>query len=335
MKKTFKLLILLMLLPLLLMPTNSVQAQGPGPDEDGKVIFGSNYTLESGDTFDGDLVLLGGNVTIEEDAILNGDLVVMGGTITSSGEITGSIVVMGGQVSLEETARVAGDVVTIGGQVNQEEGAEIGGDVVNNVAPDFTFPIGKIPPTAPDANAPSIVFPNVIDNFNPIGEAWWIFVRAFLLGAFAMFVSLFLQPQIERTGQAIVTQPFMAGAIGLASAAVAAALFLTFVPLVLLALAWVFGVVAMGREVGERFAKAVNQVWSPVLSIGFGTFLLALAGGAIGLIPCLGGLLLFLFGLVGVGASVITLFGTRPIQVPALSVYAPPPGSSGPEAPVG
>jgi hypothetical protein len=64
-----------------------------------------------------------------------------------------------------------------------------------------------------------------------------------------------------------------------------------------------------------------------VLTIGFGTFLLMLVGGAIGLIPCLGGLVLFLLGLVGVGGSVITWFGTRPIPVPAMTVYTPPSNS--------
>lgn len=80
----------------------------------------------------------------------------------------------------------------------------------------------------------------------------------------------------------------------------------------------------MGSQVGERFAKAVNQVWSPVLKIGFGTFLLMLVGGAIGLIPCLGGMALFLLGMLGIGGSVITWFGVRLPQAPAVTVYTPP-----------
>jgi len=84
--------------------------------------------------------------------------------------------------------------------------------------------------------------------------------------------------------------------------------------------------------VGERFTKAINQEWSPVLTIGFGTFLLVLAGGVIGLVPCLGGIILFLLGAIGIGASVMTLFGTRPIQVPALTIYTPP-TDSGPIPP--
>ncbi|HSB02622.1 MAG TPA: hypothetical protein VLG46_02535 [Anaerolineae bacterium] len=335
MTKMFKFFTPLILLALLLVPTHSAQAQGPNPDGSGQVIFGSNYTLKSGDVFDGDLVLLGGNVTIEEDATLNGDLVVIGGTVMSSGKTSGSVVVVGGQVSLEKSALVMGDVVTIGGQLNRAEGAQIKGEVVNNVAPNISVPAGRIPPTAPDApSIPVVSPPNFNIHFNPLGRISWIFAWAIALAAFAMLLALFWQPQIERTGKAIVSQPLMAGAIGLAASFVAAIFFFTILPLLIIALAWVFGVVAIGREVGERFSKAVNQVWSPVLTIGFGTFLLVLTGGFVASVPCLGGLTVFLFGLVGVGASVITLFGTRPIQIPALTVYAPP-TDAGQAPPVG
>jgi hypothetical protein len=146
-----------------------------------------------------------------------------------------------------------------------------------------------------------------------------------------MLLALFWQPQLERAGRTIVSQPLMSGAIGLLSFFVAALLFLTIIPPIIAFLAWLFGVVALGSEVGERFTKSLNQTWSPVLSVGFGTFLLMLVGGAIGLIPCLGGLILFLVGVVGIGASVSTWFGLRLPQVPAMTVYTPPAPPSGPE----
>lgn len=332
MKKTFKFLTLFLLLAMLILPTRAAYAQGPNPGDGGQVIFGSNYTIESGDTFEGDLVVFGGNVTIEEDASLNGNLVVIGGTIKSNGETKGDVVVVGGQVSLEGSARVTGDVVTVGGQLEQAEGANIEGEVVNNVAPDIVLPSGRIPPTVPDTpNPPDILGPNININYNPVAEVFWIFFWAVIVAAFSMLLSLFWQPQIERTGTVIISQPLMTGAIGLLAFFVAAILFLTIIPPVLVAFAWLFGVVAIGSQVGERFSKAVNQVWSPVLTIGFGTFLLMLIGGAIGLIPCLGGLVLFLLGMIGIGGSIITWFGVRLPQVPAMTVYSPPtppPGSS-------
>ena len=324
MRMIFKIFTLFTLLALFLMPASPAYAQGPNPDG-GQVIFGSNYTVESGDTFEGDLVVFGGNVTIEEDASLNGNLVVIGGTIKSNGETNGDVVAVGGQISLEESAQVAGNVVTVGGQLEQAEGAKIAGDVINNIAPDIVLPPARIPPT--DSNVPvvpDIPSPNINIRFNPFAEVFWIFFWAVIVAAFAMLLSLFWQPQIERTGNVIITQPLMTGAIGLLAFFVAAILFLTIIPPVIAAFAWLFGVVAMGSQVGERFSKAVNQVWSPVLTIGFGTFLLMLVGGAIGLIPCLGGMVLFLLGMLGIGGSVITWFGVRLPQVPAVTVYTPP-----------
>ena len=67
MKKIFKLFTLALLLALILLPTSAVYARGnSGGLLDGRVIFGDNFTLESGDTLNGDLVVFGGNVTVEE-----------------------------------------------------------------------------------------------------------------------------------------------------------------------------------------------------------------------------------------------------------------------------
>ncbi|HEX9389143.1 MAG TPA: polymer-forming cytoskeletal protein [Anaerolineales bacterium] len=327
---TFKLFTLLILAALLLMPTGSAYAQGPNPGDSGRVIFGDNFTLEKGDTFNGDLVVFGGNVVIEDDASLNGNLVVIGGTIKSNGETKGDVVVVGGQISLEKSALVTGDVVTIGSQLTRAEGAKIEGEVVNNVAPNITFPSGRIPPTAPSVpSVPNVPSPNIHIDYNPFTQVFWIMFWAVFISGFAMLLALFWQPQLERAGKVMVSQPLMTGAIGLLSFFVAAILFLTIIPPVIAFLAWLFGVVAMGSEIGERFTKSLNQTWSPVLTIGFGTFLLMLVGGAIGLIPCLGGLILFLLGMVGIGGAVTTWFGLRLPQVPAMTAYTPPTPPSG------
>lgn len=328
MKRIFKFITLFALLALLLIPAGSVYAQGPNPGG-GRIIFGSNFTLESGDTFDGDLVLLGGNVIIEEKAILKGDLVVIGGTITSNGEMEGDVVVVGGQVHLEESAVVARDVITIGGQLELAEGAVVEGDIVNNVAPNIEFPDGRIPPIVPDVpSVPVIPNPGFNVNYNPFADLFWIFFWAVMVSAFAMLIALFWQPQLERAGGLIVSQPLLTGAVGLLALFLGAILFLTIIPPLIVAFAWLFGVVALGSEVGTRFTKAINQIWSPVLTIGFGTFLLMLVGGAIGLIPCLGGLIQLLLGLLGIGGAVLTWFGSRLVQLPGTTVYSPPTDSS-------
>ena len=131
-KITLKLFTWFVLVTLLLVPTTAAYAQGPNPGNGGQVIFGRNFTLAKGETYDGDLVVFGGNVVIEDDAQLNGNLVVVGGTIKSNGETSGDVVVVGGQVDLQKAALVSGDVVTIGSQLTRAEGAKIHDQVKEN-----------------------------------------------------------------------------------------------------------------------------------------------------------------------------------------------------------
>ena len=332
MNKIYRSLTLLVLLFMLLIPASPAYAQSGGP---GKIIFGDNYTLKSGDTLDGDLVVFGGNVTVEKDANLNGNLVVFGGTISSSGNLNGDVVVFGGQISLAEKAVVTGDVVTIGGQLSQAEGAVIKGQVVKNVSPQMQIPDTLV---RPHVNPPHINL-----NFNPFWTAAGIFSRALMIAILAMLVVIFLKPQMDRVSQAIISQPVMSGSVGLltvfggpisiAIVAVIMVVTLILIPVAVLVvflgalaitLAWLLGVIALGNEVGERFTQSINQTWAPVFTAGFGTFLLMLVGGAIGQIPCVGWLFTSLIALVGIGAAVLTRFGTHSIQTMAVTVYMPP-----------
>jgi len=303
MDKIMKSLTLLILLVLLLVPASPVYAQAGG--EPGKIVFGDNFTLESGEELNGDLVVFGGNVTLEEDADLNGNLVVFGGLISSDGNVHGDVVVFGGQISLDENAVVSGDVVTIGGQLDRAEGAEIKGEVVKNVSPNIENPAGRMPP---DINPPRIDI-----NFNPFANVLWVFLWAVALAGFAMLLVLFWQPQLERAGTLIFSQPVQIGAIGLLAFVLGLLFILTIIPPIVLAFAWLFGVVAMGMEVGERLSKSANQAWSAVQKVGLGTFLLVLVGGLVGSIPCLGGLVQFLLGLLGIGGALMTWFGNRTV----------------------
>lgn len=206
MKMKFRLTALLLLFALLFLPTGSAFAQGPGPGS-GRVVFGSNITIESGETFDGDLVLFGGNVAVEEGAELNGDLVVIGGNIVSDGSLNGDVVVVGGQIKLEETAVVSGDVVLIGGQMQRAEGAEIGGDVVNNVAPQIDIPDGKVPPVVPEVpSAPPIPdVPGVVNvNFNPLFEFGRVFAASLLMAVLGALAVLFFQERLDKVSRAVV-----------------------------------------------------------------------------------------------------------------------------------
>jgi hypothetical protein len=338
----FRFLTLFLLLTLLLVPTTAAYAQGITTDG-GRVIFGSNFTLESGDEFNGDLVVFGGNVTVEPDANLNGNLVVFGGTVSSEGKVKGDVVVIGGQVKLEEQAVVTGDVVTIGGQLQQAEGATVMGEVVNNVSPEIELPNGRMPPSG---ETPSVHIPSVINtSFNPFWEFGRVLGSALVVAFLGALAALFFQEQLDRVSQAVVRQPVMTTSIGLLTFVVLliAAITIILLPVVLLSLiplafAWLFGVISIGQEIGDRFARAIRQNWTPVIATGVGTFVLVFIVASIQslnhLAPfllCLTLIVPILVGLLAVGAVVVTRFGTRPVQGPGLSVY--PPTNSGPVPP--
>ena len=337
-----KLKTIFILLVLLLVPTSNAYAQSPGGDV---IRFGENYTLKSGETLNGSLVVIGGNAEIEKDASVakdviliggnlkidgdtSGAVVIIGGNVTISGTISKDVVVVGGQLLLTKTAVVKGDVATMGGQVTKEPGAEVVGNMVNNAPP---IAIPNIP------NAPNVPnSPNVNINFNPFWEITVVVGRALAVAAVAMLLTLFMQPQLERVADAIAHQPVMAGGFGLLTLVLTPLVLVIMVITIILIpvaiivvfvipLAWLFGIIALGQEVGERFTTAINQTWAPVLATGFGTFLLLLVGGLVGLIPCVGWLIPFLIGLIAIGGVVLTWFGTRPVpgnttppaQVPA------------------
>lgn len=332
MKKTLNFTRILLLLALLIVPTSSVYAQSSSGDV---ILFGQNYTLESGETLNGSLAVIGGNVMIEEDATVNGDVVVIGGNISVDGAIDGDVamiggnltvtstidgdlVIVGGQANLTSTAVVDGNVSTIGGNIETEPGAEITGDVTNNAPPSIDVPEVPVPPN------PEVPNPNVNVNIrNPFFEFLGAIGQAIVVAGIGMLLVLFLQPQLDRTGDAIARQPFAAGGFGLLTVIVVPvvvvlmAVTLILIPVSLLVVflvmpaVWVFGMVAIGQEVGNRFTRAINQSWAPVLATGFGTFLLMLIIGLVDMIPCVGWLPSFLVTLIGIGGVAMTWFGTR------------------------
>ena len=331
-----KYLTLFLLLALLLVPTTAAHAQGVSTDG-GRVIFGSNFTLKSGEEFNGDLVVFGGNVTVEQGADLNGNLVVFGGTVSANGNIDGDVVVIGGQVKLEDEAIVSGDVVSIGGQVQKSESAIVEGEVVNNVSPEIQLPNGSM---SPSLDTPSVRIPPTVINtsFNPFWEFGRVLGSALVVAFLGALAALFFQDQLDRVSQAVVRQPVMTTSIGLLTIVVLfiAAITIILLPVVLLSLiplafAWLFGVISIGQEIGDRFSRAIRQNWTPVIASGVGTFVLVFIVASIqslnSLAPflaCVTWVIPILVGFLAIGAVVITRFGIRPIQGPGLTVYTPP-----------
>ncbi len=321
MKNTIRTILFTILLVAMLWPTTAF-AKDPFDD---RVVFGGAFTLESGETQQGSLVVFGGAVTTEPDSVVNGDLVLIGGTVDVGGTVNGNVVGIGGAVRLDGSAAVNGDVFTLGATLRREQGASISGQVINGIDTPLVIPSpdeaqGNVEiPTLPQV--PQV--PQVTVDTNPFLKVIWFFFRTFLYTALALLLVMFLPEPVERVRRAAISQPVITAGAGLLTAilapialvAITLTLILipvTFVAVVVLFAAWLLGWVALGMEVGRRIAKALNLNWAPAISAGVGTLiLLFVLGGFRELIPCIGWVPQVLVGIWGLGAVLMTRFGTQ------------------------
>jgi len=333
--KRYKTFTLLVLIITLLWPTTALAKEA----FDDKVVMGGTFTLESEETHDGSLVVFGGAVTMEQDSTVNGDVVLIGGTVEISGYVNGSVVGIGGAVRLNEDAQVNGDLFTLGASLRREDGAQVYGQVINgiDVPSSINFPNAIeggdfVPPISPET-------PTLKTGSNPLLDILLFFFKIFLSAALAVIIMMFLPVHVERVSRAALKQPLITGGAGLLTLLLAPLVLIaititiilipvSIIAVILLFFAWFIGWVALGLEVGERFAKAVNLELAPAISAGVGTLALFFVfGGIRELIPCLGLVPYSLLSLWGLGAVLMTRFGTQdyssldprtPIDAPVL-----------------
>ena len=92
---------------------------------EGKVVIGESFTLKSGETIDGDLVVISGSAVVEAGARVTGNVVVMGGSADLAGRVDQNVTVMGGSVVLRSTAEIDQQLAVLGGSISREEGAQV------------------------------------------------------------------------------------------------------------------------------------------------------------------------------------------------------------------
>ncbi|MBN1536957.1 MAG: polymer-forming cytoskeletal protein [Anaerolineales bacterium] len=309
MKRCFAILLFIILATSLFLPSSTAFAKGLA---EGEVVFGGSYRLESGQTLDGDLVIFGAVATLEEDSVVNGSVILFGANLDISGEVNGDVVGLGGLISLNETARIHGDVLSIGSHMDKSSGALVMGAVndITKMPYSFSFP-GELN------------IPNRNIDFTPgLNFAWYV-LKVFLWAALAALVVLFVPQASGRVAQAFLHQPLIAAGLGLLTVILAIPLALVFIVTIifapmglfiflLLGLCWAFGLIAIGLEIGKRFAALINRQWADPILATIGTFFLMLViNGVNEMVPCIGWMLPAAVGLVGVGAVLMTRLGTQ------------------------
>jgi len=295
------------LLVILLMTVLAPAVLAQGPDGD-KVIVGEDFVLLPGQELNGNLAVIAGSARLEAQSVVKGDVAVMGGSLTIAGIVRGNVAVFGGRVSLADTAVVEGDFAGFTAAVERAPGAIVRGDSMG-------LPRA---PMAPDwSSRPSR---------SGFAEALLAFLRwqAVTVGwamvlAFLGVVALLVAPRhVAEIATALVREPALSLGIGLLTLVVgllgggilliACGLGL----LVWLALAFglLVGWIAIGLWLGKRALGALKlRDRSALAEVALGVVVITVAAR---LPLCIGFLFTVIAGAIGLGAVVLTRFGTQP-----------------------
>jgi hypothetical protein len=294
------------------------------------------------------IVKFADDIVVDKDEVIEGDVVAILGNVIVDGRVEGDVVSVGGEVKIGSTGEVEGDAVSVGGGVEKEEGARVHGETVS-VGPGRGF--------RPEVPAFSHgVFSR--GGRLAIFILWTIMV--IILGLIIMAV---FRRGVENVCERARKEAFKMGLIGLLAEVLLLPLMLLFIvtiigipigifvlPLVF-ALAVLFGYVGVSYAVGSRLGNGHGR--SPYLSMTIGVIVLAglaILGGLIGLpggsvhiigrlVGFIGWAVIFVAATVGLGAVIMSRFGTRGLEPkPAVQTWqaqapqGPPPSgmASGP-----
>jgi hypothetical protein len=306
---------------------------------DGRIVFGGNFTLASGEMLDGDLLVLGGNVTLEPTSVVTGSVFLLGGNLNSAGTIRGDVSLVGANANLQAGALVEGDVMTFGGNVNRDPTARIEGQVVSGGQTVEVPGLRGIPnlqlPFFGRTWAPR---PMIDIRTSPGWDGGWLLLQSLLTAALAVLVVMFGASGAGRVARAAADAPIASGVVGflgllgIPALLIALALTICLIPFTIVgalvfAVAIVYGWIGIGLEVGERLTGMLKWHLDPAAAAGLGTLVISLVANGINFIPCIGWLAPTLVGAVGLGAVLLTRFGRQsyPGQTPRPAVVEVPP----------
>jgi cytoskeletal protein CcmA (bactofilin family) len=294
------------------------------------VLPGESIVIGPGDTVQGDLAVLGGRVELQEGGRVNGDTAVIGGSAIIDGEVDGNLVVLGGTVDLGSSALIRQNLFTLGANVTRAPGATVQGETVEGFR-------GRIP-TLPQIRTWPTIQPrqwNQQPFLNLLGGFLRFVLNLVALVVLGVLLVLLLPKQTTLVAQAVTEAGWTSFAVGLLTFVVLAVLLPLLVIIcigipvaVLLILAAVaaglFGWIAIGSVLGNRLLAALHTSQpQPVVEAIVGVTALTLVVQ----IPCLGWLVGLVASAVGLGAVVLTRFGTMRYapQKPVTDLPAPPP----------
>lgn len=306
-------ILLAVLLVVLIAPAALAQS-----DSGDRLVVGRSFVLRSGEELNGDLTVIGGSAELQVDSVVRGTVTVVGGALNLAGTVRGDVSVFGGSATLRESAVIEGNLVVPGGVIRRAPRAVVSGDVFGGTGL-LPWPIfggwadadnAFISPNGPTGVLRALVLWQIV-------TAGWVLGLA-LLGAMAVAIA----PQaMGRMATQAATEPVVSFAMGLLTLVVGVLLGLLLLIaccsglLVWLALAaaGLVGWLAVGLWVGQRLLQALKvRAASSLAEVALGVALITVLAR----LPwCIGFLIVLVIGSVGLGAVVLTRFGTQPPEV--------------------
>ncbi len=339
-----RLLIISSLILIIASISGTALAQSANPNED-RVVIGGNLTLEEGDQVEGSVVVFGGNFFMEEGSEVEGDVAVFGGCIDINGKVEGSIAGIGGDIILGDEAEIEGDVAGLGSTLTIDREAKIDGTITDGLSVEYntdSFAVQVPPDSTEQGEYSEATRTHRIDRGGFVsgvirffGDGILDIITALLIAGLCVLITLFFPSQthiVQQTLQAASPISFLVGLLtfiaAVATTFILGILFWLILPvcgiifLVLaLAGACLLGWSALGRIIGERvFHHFENPSPSAVSSTLLGVVILSLMWRMpfLNELPWIGWLFWFtgslvfiLFGSTGLGAVILSRFGTK------------------------
>ncbi len=317
---------------------------------DSLILFGCGARISSNAHVRKDIVSFGGQVVVEQGARVDRDVVIFGTGLrfTSSrsdsaidqavlkdvgpnqiaGTVGRDVAVVIGDLVLEPSADIGRNVTVVSGTIEQKEGAIVRGRSVRE-PPSVRAPIAPPPPSLDVASSIASMIASIIRGF------------LFTLGlvAVGVFIVAVWPQQTSQVSQVARDSALPSLGVGcltiivaltlgiglivtLCGIPIAALLFLA------LALAWLVGWIALGEFTGRKVLEPLHvrdSLKTPIAAVVVGVILLTL----IGLAPIIGWFATTIAATIGIGAVVLTRFGTRsyPSSPSALAPVASPTSS--------
>ena len=324
-----------------LLPGVPALANG-GPPEGGAVRWNEDFTLEKDALLDGDLVVFGGDAMLETGSVVEGTVVVWGGDAEIDGTVGGEVVVSSGDVFLGANAVVQGAVVCSWAcDVEREEGSRVHGTTIEDMplfslGPDYWLDQQW---TSPDEPSRRTQWTSVAARVLGVAlRAARSIAGVLVVATVAGLVALLWPGPTNRVAQTASKAPWPSIGVGLLTAFAATALVVALAvtvclsPVALLAALAVsagglFGWIAIGALVGERLMEALKaRQITPLFATSLGTLLITVVSSGLRLVRCVGvfgWMVTLALGCLGLGAVVLTRFGTTQYTPDELEVVAP------------